>query len=119
MRADVIGDAGFPELDGEIVGDEFAAAGVLDEGLAEWGPRVEGAEDIPASAVKEAGDRTEDLALSSFPAAWGAEDQIGTIFLHGGRRGRGLKEAAGSTQARMCRLRGLPAAARRSGCRGA
>lgn len=68
-------DICLPELDGEFVGDEFAAAGVFDEFLAEWGTGIEGAEDFTADEMDEAGDAAEDGSLGAFAAAGGSEDQ--------------------------------------------
>lgn len=75
---DTVFDVGLPELDGEVIGYELAAAGVFDEFLAEGGAGVEGAEDIAAGEVVEAGDAAEDDALGAFAAAGGAEDEEGT-----------------------------------------
>ena len=74
MGADHIADASHPEFHGDFVGDEFPFTGVSEEGLADGGTGIEGAKDIAASAVEEAGDGAEDFALGSFTASWGAED---------------------------------------------
>jgi hypothetical protein len=79
-------DVGLPELDGEVVWHELAAAGVFDELLAEGCAGVEGAKDIAAGEVMEAGDVAEDLTLGAFAAAGGAEDEEG---LEGGVFGMG------------------------------
>lgn len=74
---DAVFDVGLPELDGEVIGHEFAAAGVLDEFLAQGSAGVEGAKDISAGEVMEAGYVPEDLALGAFAAAGGTKDEQG------------------------------------------
>lgn len=72
-------DVLLPEFDGEGVGDEFAACGVLAEDLAEVGEGVEGAEHVAGGEVEEARDGGEDLALCPFADAWGAEEEDGLV----------------------------------------
>ena len=88
-------DVGFPELDGEFVGDEFAAHGEFDEFLSEGGTCVEGAEDLAADEVDEAWDAAEDGTLGAFAAAWGTEHEDGFearvfVVAHGVTGGRGM-----------------------------
>ena len=54
-----------PQLDGDVVGHEISARGVLADLLTELGVDVDGAENVPAGEVKETRDRAEDLALGS------------------------------------------------------
>jgi len=87
---DAVFDVGLPELDGEVIGHELAAAGVFDEFLAEGCAGVEGAKDIATGEVMEAGDMAEDLTLGAFAAAGGTEDEEGlkgSVFGVGGHDG--------------------------------
>jgi len=46
-------DVLLPELDGKLIGDQFAAAGIVDELLAERRPRVQRTEHIAACAMEK------------------------------------------------------------------
>ncbi len=62
-----------PELDGGLVGHEFASAGILQKNLANGAVGLEAAKDIPAGAVEEVGDGAQDFALSAFSGSGSAE----------------------------------------------
>jgi len=64
-----------PEPDGDIVGDKLAFAGIAEEGLAEIGTNVDGAENIAAGAVIEAGNGAENFALGAFAGAGRAKKE--------------------------------------------
>lgn len=68
-----------PKPDGNIVRDELAFAGILQEGLAEIRTHVDGAKDIATSAMKKAGDGAENFALSAFAGTGGAKEKKGFI----------------------------------------
>src|ERR1051325_8389783 len=69
-----------PELDGELVGDELALAGILEEGATEGVIHAQIAEDGTAGAMEEIGDAAEDLALGALAGARRAEEKDGAIF---------------------------------------
>ena len=68
-------DLGFPQLDGQFIRHQIAAAGIMDEALADGGAGVERAEDIAAGAVEEARDGPEDFPLGALARTRRAEDQ--------------------------------------------
>ena len=72
-------DVGFPELDGEFVGDEFAAAGVVHELLAKDCAGIEGTKDFAAGTMNEARDAPEDGALGAFAAAGCSKHKDGLV----------------------------------------
>ena len=75
-------DVLLPQADGEFIRHQLAAAGVFPEDPAHLALQIERAEDIAAGAVIKAGDGAEDLALSAFAGARGAEEEDGFIAHH-------------------------------------
>jgi hypothetical protein len=80
MRINALFDAHAPELNGDFVRDQFAAAGILNEGLSERSPRIDRAKNIAARTMKKTRDRAKSAALSAFAAAGSAKDQVGSVF---------------------------------------
>jgi hypothetical protein len=84
VRLDNLVDSQLPQLDRQVVGHQFAPAGVGEKLLAKRRAQVERAEHVPARTVVIAGDRAERFALGAFPATRGTEEKIGLIFAHWG-----------------------------------
>lgn len=80
---DALVDADFPELEGELVGDQLTAAGVFEESAPERSREIERPEDVAASAVEIARNSAERTALRALAAAGCAEDQVSLVFAHG------------------------------------
>ena len=68
-----------PKIDGGLIRDEQAAAGIFHENFAQRIVNSKIAEDIPARAVEKIRDRAEDFALRSFAGAGSAEQEDGPI----------------------------------------
>ena len=81
---DALFDADFPQLNGDLVGHEFAAAGIFEKLPPEGSAQIQSTEDIAAGAMEIPRHLAEGSSLGSFAAAGGAENQIGLVFAHEG-----------------------------------
>ena len=63
-----------PEFDGDVVGNELAFAGIFQKSLAQGRADIDGAKDVAAGAVKEAGNGADDFALSAFTGTWSPKE---------------------------------------------
>jgi hypothetical protein len=79
-------------MDGGLVRNEFAAAGVLEEDFAERAVGFEAAKDVAAGAVEEVGDGAQDFTLGAFAGAGSSEQENSSIF-HDWSRGPGNSAA--------------------------
>ena len=75
-------DAGLPQLDRDLVRNEFAAAGVIEKLAAQGRAQVERAENIAAREVVIAWDRAERAALRAFADTWSPEKEVCLVFVH-------------------------------------
>src|ERR1043165_9194225 len=75
-------DGRLPELNGDVVRNELASAGIFEKRLTDPGARVHRAKNIAARTMKKARNTAEGAALCSFAAAGRAKEKIGLVF-HG------------------------------------
>jgi hypothetical protein len=62
-----------PEVNRRLIGDQLAAAGILEENAADLTVALETSKYIAAGAMKKTGDGPEDFALRSLARPWSAE----------------------------------------------
>ena len=84
VSAYAVMDAGAPQLDGDLIRHQLAAARIGHKLLPQLCAGVERAEDVAASHVMKARDSPHDQPLRALAAARRAEDEEGAVFLWDG-----------------------------------
>jgi hypothetical protein len=74
VALDTLFNTDTPQLDRNLVGNQFAPTGVLKELLAQRGTEIKGPKNISTGAMKIARNDTKGPSLGSFATAWGTKD---------------------------------------------